>query len=196
MDVFAGAGMLNSVKTMFACVAALLLTQPVMAQDFGVSEVRGGIFAHSADEPGNFFGVFNTERLQDINVELLFDTPGLTEWVTLGELRPHVGATLNTAGLESMAYAGVSWTVPVFDTPIFVEGTFGGAVHNGNTNGTAIEPARHLGCSVLFRESASIGLQVSEKASIMATIEHASNANLCNGNRGLTNMGLRFGFKF
>ncbi|KKB78980.1 hypothetical protein VW35_10590 [Devosia soli] len=174
----------------------LLAGQAATAQDFRASEVRGGIFAHSADEPGNFFGVFNTERLQDVNVELLFDTPGLTDWVTLGELRPHVGATLNAGGLESMVYAGVSWTVPVFDTPVFVEGTFGGAVHNGNTNGTAIAPARDLGCSVLFRESASIGVQMTENASIMATIEHASNANLCNGNRGLTNMGIRLGWKF
>lgn len=179
-----------------AVAAGVFLSAPALAQDFGVSEIRGGLYAHSVDEPGNFFGVFNTERLQDLNVELLFDTPGLTEWVTLGEVRPHIGATLNTAGLESMIYAGVSWTVPVFDTPVFVEATFGGAVHNGNINGTAVMPARDLGCSVLFRESASLGLQVSENASIMATIEHASNANLCNGNRGLTNMGIRFGYKF
>ncbi|WP_052951647.1 acyloxyacyl hydrolase [Devosia soli] len=188
--------MSHFVKIAFAIGAMLLAGQAATAQDFRASEVRGGIFAHSADEPGNFFGVFNTERLQDVNVELLFDTPGLTDWVTLGELRPHVGATLNAGGLESMVYAGVSWTVPVFDTPVFVEGTFGGAVHNGNTNGTAIAPARDLGCSVLFRESASIGVQMTENASIMATIEHASNANLCNGNRGLTNMGIRLGWKF
>jgi lipid A 3-O-deacylase len=187
---------MNKTAAITVLSAMLLASAPALAQDFGVSEIRGGLFAHSADEPGNFFGVFNTERLQDLNVELLFDTPGLTEWVTLGELRPHIGATLNTAGLESMVYGGVSWTVPVFDSPVFVEATFGGAIHNGNTNGTAVMPARDLGCSVLFRESASIGVQVSDNASIMATIEHASNANLCNGNRGLTNMGIRFGYKF
>lgn len=188
--------MLHPIKTLVALASALLLAQPVLAQDFGVSELRGGIFAHSVDEPGNFLGVFNTERLQDINVELLFDTPGLTEWVTLGEVRPHIGATLNTGGLESMVYAGVSWTVPVFDTPIFIEGSFGGGVHNGSTNGGAVMPARDLGCPVLFRESLSVGVNVSENATIMATIDHASNANLCNGNRGLTNMGIRFGYKF
>jgi len=188
--------MSNALKTVLALGALVLVSLPAQAQDFGLSEIRGGIYAHSVDEPGNFFGVFNAERIQDLNVELLFDTPSVTEWVTLGELRPHVGAVLNTAGLESMVYAGVSWTVPLFDTPIFIEGTFGGALHNGNTSGTAIYPARDLGCSLLFRESASIGVQVSEQASIMATIEHASNANLCNGNRGLTNMGIRVGWKF
>lgn len=177
-------------------VLAGLVASPALAQDFGLSEIRGGLYAHSVDEPGAFFGVFNTSRVQDLNVELLFDVPTLTEWVTLGEVRPHLGATVNFGGLESMVYGGVSWTVPVFDTPLFVEATFGGAVHNGNTTVGAVYPARGLGCPVLFRESASIGLKVNENASIMATIEHASNANLCADNRGLTNMGIRFGWTF
>lgn len=178
-------------------LAGLALVAPALAQDFGVSEIRGGFYAHSADEPGDLFGVFNVERMQDVNVELLFDAPSLTSWVTLGELRPHLGATLNTAGLESMIYAGVSWTVPLFDTPVFIEGSFGGAVHNGNTLGNAVYPARNLGCTLVFREALSLGVQVSDNASIMATIEHASNANLCdNGNRGLTNLGVRFGYRF
>lgn len=178
-------------------LASLGLMAPAAAQDFGVSELRGGFYAHSADEPGALFGVFNVERMQDLNVELLFDVPSLTSWVSLGELRPHLGATLNTAGLESMVYAGVSWTVPVFDTPLFVEGSFGGAVHNGNTTGNAVYPARNLGCPVMFREALSVGMHLSDNASVMATIEHASNANLCeNGNRGLTNLGVRFGYRF
>jgi len=171
---------------------------PALAQDFALSEVRGGVFAHSVDEPGAFFGVFDTSRVQDLNVEMLFAVPSLTQWVSWGEVRPHLGATVNFGGLESMVYAGVSWTVPVFDSPVFVEASFGGAVHNGGTGpyGTAIAPARDLGCSILFRESASVGVMVTDSASVMATIEHASNANLCDSNRGLTNMGIRFGWKF
>lgn len=168
---------------------------PALAQDFGLSEARGGLFAHSADEPGAFFGVFNTSRVQDINVELLFDVPSLTEWVSWGQVRPHLGATVNFGGLESMVYTGVSWTVPIGDSPIFVEASFGGAVHNGASLG-ATYPARSLGCAFLFRESASVGVMVTETASVMATVEHASNANLCPDNRGLTNMGIRFGWKF
>lgn len=182
--------------TSVVMAAVLLFSAPALAQTFGVSEIRGGLFSHSVDEPGTFIGMLNAERVHDINVELLFDTPGLTEWVTLGELHPHIGATLSLGGLENMVYAGVSWTVPVFDTPIFVEGTFGGAVHTGSTNGAPAMPARSLGCSLLFRESASLGIQLSANASIMATIEHASNANLCSDNRGLTNMGIRVGWTF
>lgn len=171
---------------------------PALAQEPGLSEVRGGVFAHSVDEPGAFFGVFDTSRVQDITVELLFDVPSLTEWVSWGEVRPHLGATVNFGGLESMVYGGVSWTVPVLDSPVFVEASLGAAVHNGGTGpyGTAMTPARDLGCSVMFRESASIGIMVTETASVMATVEHASNANLCQSNRGLTNIGIRFGWRF
>jgi len=161
------------------------------AQVLVPDEVRGGIFAHSVDE-----SVFDATRIQDANVELLFAIPSLDEITNLGQLRPHVGATLNFGGLESMVYAGMSWTIPIADTPIFIEASFGGAVHNGAVSG-AVYPARNLGCNVLFRESASVGLNVTEQASIMATIEHASHASMCDGeNRGLTNVGVRVGWKF
>ena len=179
-----------------ATTVLLLFSVPALAQDFGISEIRGGILAHSVDEPGTFFDIMNAERVQNLNVELLFDTPSLTEWVTLGELRPHIGATINTGGLESMVYAGASWTLPIFDSPVFVEVAFGGAVHTGNNIGPTPMPARSLGCSLLFHEAASLGVQLTPNASIMATIEHASNANLCLDNRGLTNMGIRLGWKF
>lgn len=185
------------VSFIVACCAALLASLPplAMAEDFGI-ELRGGLFSHSTDDPKYVMGIFSTERIHDLNVELLFEVPGLTEWVTLGTVRPHVGSTLNTSGLESMVYAGVSWTVPLFDTPVFVEASFGGALHNGSTQGHASQPARDLGCTLLFRESVSLGYALTDKASIMATIEHASNANLCHHNRGLTNIGLRIGYKF
>ena len=176
--------------------AYMLFSSSPLAQDFGLSEIRGGIFSHSVDEPGTFMGMLNAERVHDINVELLFDTPRLTEWLTLGELRPHLGATLSLGGLESMVYAGVSWTVPLFDSRVFVEAAFGGAVHTGKNIGPTPMPERSLGCSVLFHEAASIGVQLTENASLMATIEHASNANLCVDNRGLTNMGIRLGWRF
>ena len=183
-------------NTNAALAAVLLFSAPALAQDFGISEIRGGIFAHSVDEPGTFLDLLNAERVQNLNIELLFDAPGLTQWVTLGQLRPHIGATLNTGGLESMVYAGASWTVPLFGSPVFAEIAFGGAVHTGNNLGPTPMPARSLGCTLLFHEAASIGVQLTENASIMATIEHASNANLCLDNRGLTNMGIRLGWKF
>jgi hypothetical protein len=163
---------------------------------FGVDELRGGLFFHSVDRapPGSFF--LDTSRLQDANVELLFTPFDLGDFNWIGEIRPHVGATVNFGGLESQVYAGLSWTWHVFDGPVFIEGTFGGTVHNGAANGM-VYPARNLGCAVMFRESASIGFDITEQASIMATVEHSSHAGLCGPvNEGITNLGVRVGWKF
>lgn len=179
---------------------ALAAAGAAQAQDygsaFGVDELRGGLFFHSVDRapPGSFF--LDTSRLQDANVELLFTPFELGDFNWIGEIRPHVGATVNFGGLESQVYAGLSWTWRVFDGPVFIEGTFGGTVHNGAATG-AVYPARNLGCAVMFRESASIGFDITEQASIMATVEHSSHAGLCGPvNEGITNLGVRVGWKF
>lgn len=191
-------------KTVFKLVAALLLALfagRAVAQDsydFGLDEVRGGLFFHSVDHapPGSFLGFIDTTRLQDVNVELLWRPFDLGDWNWIGQIRPHVGATVNFGGFESQVYAGLSWTHFIFDTPLFIEGTFGGTVHNGALSG-ATWPARNLGCQVLFRESASIGYQITEQANIMLTVDHASHAGLCGPtNTGLTNLGVRVGWKF
>lgn len=161
------------------------------AQAQSLDELRGGLYWHSADS-----GDFDAHRLQDLNVELLFSVPPLDDLMAIGRLRPHVGATINFGGLESMVYGGLSWTVPVFDTPLFLEASFGGAIHNGATD-DAVAPARNLGCPVLFHESLSLGFNISDQATIMATAEHASHAGLCGEhNDGLTNVGIRLGWKF
>lgn len=164
---------------------------------FGLSEVRGGIFAHSVYSgflpvmPSRWLGF---SRIEDLNVELLFDLPDADFMRWIGSPRANIGATVNFAGRESMAHAALTWTVPVFDTPLFIEGSFGGAIHNGVLTG-AVAPMRSLGCRVNFYESASIGVNVTEQASVMLTYEHTSNANLCPPNAGLSNLGVRFGYK-
>jgi len=192
------------VKTALKLVAALLLALfagKAVAQDsydFGLDEVRGGLFFHSVDHapPSAFLGFIDTTRLQDLNVELLWRPFDLGEWNWIGQIRPHVGATANFGGFESQVYAGLSWTHFIFDGPVFIEGTFGGTLHNGALSGAAW-PARNLGCQVLFRESASIGYQITEQANIMLTVDHASHAGLCGPtNTGLTNLGVRVGWKF
>jgi len=109
--------------------------------------------------------------------------------------RPHLGGSLNFDGKTSFAYAGLTWTVDV--TPrFFIEGSFGGAVHNGATGRVVPIDRNALGCSPLFRESGSVGVRLSANWSVMATVEHLSNAGLCNQNRGLTNFGARLGYTF
>lgn len=107
--------------------------------------------------------------------------------------RIHVGGNINVTGDTSIAYTGLTWNFPIYG-PLFVEGTFGGGVHNGKLD-NAPRDRQQLGCPILFRESASIGLGF-EKFTILGTIEHLSNAGLCSENDGLTNVGLRIGYKF
>ncbi len=190
---------MNKVVCWLTLGAALLLgAGAATAQEgFGLDEVRGGLFFHSVDHApaDSFLGFLDTRRLEDANIELLFTPldfgPG---WI--GELRPHVGATVNFGGLESQVYAGLSWTWHVFDGPVFVEGSFGAALHSGASDGVSY-PARNLGCPALFRESLSLGYDLTEQASVMATFEHSSHAGLCGEhNEGITNLGVRVGWSF
>ncbi len=108
--------------------------------------------------------------------------------------RFHLGGSLNLEGRTSFGYAGLTWTFDVTQS-IFVEASFGGAVHNGETD--PVSPHWNaLGCRALFRESGSVGMRLTSNWSVMATVEHLSNAGLCSNNRGLTNVGLRVGYSF
>lgn len=193
--------MLKTTLKLGLALALAVLAGRAVAQDsydFGMDEVRGGLFFHSVDHapPSALFGLIDTSRLQDVNVELLFTPFDLGDFNWLGDIRPHVGGTFNFGGLESQIYAGLSWTYHVFDGPVFIEASFGGALHNGALSGATL-PARNLGCSALFRESASIGMDVSEQASVMLTVEHSSHAGLCGQNNyGITNLGVRAAWKF
>ena len=94
------------------------------------NEVRGGVLYHD---------LMNRESGVDINAEILlrwaavdFTIPGLG---TNGMLRPHFGGNLNLSGDTSMVYAGYTLTLDLTDW-MFIEGSFGGMAHNGNTRKT------------------------------------------------------------
>jgi hypothetical protein len=178
-----------------AAAAWLGCILPAMAQApasdgspfLSIDEVRFGALAHSID-------VTNGEDGADLNLELLFRRPGgpydnpLLDFA----LRPrvHVGASANTAGDTSQLYAGLSWDVRL--TPkLSLELTFGAALHDGPTDAGADS----YGCSVNFRESASLGYALDERWTVYGTISHMSNADLCSHNTGLTSAGLRLGYK-
>jgi lipid A 3-O-deacylase len=154
-----------------------------------LSEVRLGTFAHDAMSP--------EAGSADLNGEILFAKPFGGDGGTWDFLipRPSIGGTVNFVGKTSQAYAGLTWTYDITKS-IFVEGSFGGSANNGKT-GIIVPPGHNaLGCNVSFRESASLGYRFNENWSLMATIEHMSNAGLCNQNRGLTNYGARIGYSF
>ena len=78
---------------------------------------------------------------------------------------------------------------------IFVNGSLGGALQDGY--GDSAPPGRkRLGSPVLFRESAELGYQFTQRVSLSAFVDHISNANLAPRNAGITSVGGRLGFKF
>jgi lipid A 3-O-deacylase len=97
------------------------------------------------------------------------------------------------ADATEQAYAGLNWQLPITDR-LFAEAGVGGTIHNGNLD-SGTGPL--LGCRLLFREHAALGVRVTEHVNVLATIDHSSHAGLCDGpNDGLTHAGLAVGFKF
>ena len=156
-----------------------------------LSEFRFGL---SAQDP---WGAEGRDGSANVTGEILFAKPFTASDLFTSYFipRPHIGGSLNFDDRTSFAYAGLSWTIDV--TPdIFVEGSFGGAIHNGRGSSHPLQERETLGCSPLFRESGSVGVRLSANWSVLATIEHLSNAGACSENRGLTNIGARVGYSF
>jgi hypothetical protein len=153
-----------------------------------LSELRLGLFDQSVDGANSETGVA-------INAEILFDrlpfTSGHAALDRFLTPRPHIGASVNTGGDTSLAYAGVSWTIPLHDDWLFAELSFGGAIHDGPLDEAGVAS---YGCGWGFREALSLGWNVTQTWRILGTIEHMSNADFCDRNRGLTNAGVRLGY--
>jgi lipid A 3-O-deacylase len=155
-------------------------------------EVRAGVFMH---------GVGNVEKnTYDIDGELilpkLFAPVGPWSYMVP---RIHLGANVNTGGRTSAAFAGLLWTLPVFDTRFFVEGFLDAAYHNGSLTGTPTMSA--MGCDPLFHVGGSFGYRFDAHWSTMVTFDHLSNGSgigltNCGRNQGLNNYGLRIGYQF
>nr|WP_246717562.1 acyloxyacyl hydrolase [Microvirga flocculans] len=165
---------------------------PLPSQSGFLSEFRFGL---SAQDP---WGVEGRDGSANLTGEILFAKPFTASDLFTSYFipRPHIGGSLNFDDRTSFAYAGLSWTVDV--TPnIFVEGSFGGAIHNGKDSSHPFSDRQAVGCSPLFRESGSVGVRLSANWSLMATIEHLSDGGTCSDeNRGLTNIGARVGYTF
>jgi hypothetical protein len=165
------------------------MPMPAALQPSFVSEARFGVFAHDPWSP---------ERgSANLHAEILFAKPFTPAdlFTSYFVPRPHIGASLNLSGATSFAFAGLTWSVDITDR-VFIEASLGGAVHNGETGRHVQHDRSALGCSPVFRESASIGFRLTQNWTAMATVEHLSNAGICNANRGLTNIGARFGYTF
>jgi hypothetical protein len=162
-----------------------------------LDEVRLGVFAHN--------WIHDEAAPVDTSIEVLsaplsfpgYNNPGIAAnpWVSwFFNPRINVGGMINTRGRTSYAFTGFTWRIPIYQK-FFFEGELGGAVNNAPD---WHEPGRvDMGCALTFRESGGFGYQFTENWDIIASIEHVSHASFCtNINPGLTQVGVRVGYKF
>lgn len=163
-----------------------------------VDEIRIGFHAHDVSyvlfpKPSEI----TPTQWEDISFDVLFTSPDLDAFRWIGSPRPDLGVTINLDGQDSLAHLSLTWQLPVFDTPFYIEGAFGAAIHNGYLTNSP-DPARHsnFGCRVNFYERYGVGAHVSDSMTATLTYEHTSNNGWCDMNQGLSNLGLRLGWKF
>jgi len=148
-------------------------------------ELRAGVFAHAIASP--------EAGSADINLELVaprfFTIPFLPDYFTP---RFHIGGIGNFAGKTSYVYAGGLWTLNLTRS-WFVEGFFGGLVHNGNLDDNA-DNMNGLGCRWAFHSGGSIGYRLNDRWTVMGTFDHLSNGEICTYNKGINDYGLRLGY--
>ncbi|MDX0997180.1 acyloxyacyl hydrolase [Sinorhizobium medicae] len=189
---FAGRGRQAFVVALVLSSASMAgITQTSAAEIF--DELRFGATASISDGSNQENGAFPS-------LTVFFDPLGADSANGLVEkiLRPrfHAGASVATSSTGvSEIYSGLSWTADVTER-FFVEIGAGATVHDGNLNDDGSEGPK-LGCRLLFREYAAAGYRFDDHWNLSATVEHASNANLCDGpNDGLTRAGLMLGYEF
>ncbi|GAB4521072.1 MAG: acyloxyacyl hydrolase [Parvularculaceae bacterium] len=176
----------------FMAVGGAAAQSPSSGADRLISEIRGGVFSHDT-------GVFSSNEEDGIalNGEILFNGPDFLRYI--GNPRPHIGGTWAVKDdTTSQAYFGLSWEADFWRERMFFYGSFGGAIHTGETGPESeIPPNRKaLGCRVLFRESLGLGVNLTPRVNVAAHLDHISNARLCDQNEGLENAGVRFGYRF
>ena len=154
-----------------------------------LSEIRIGALVHDR-------GLFSRheETGIDANIEFLFASPQFLKIIWAP--RPHIGVSTNTEGNTSQLYFGISYEFE-FWRSWFAGFSLGGVIHDGDkAYGIRGGDSKELGCRALFRESLEFGYRFRGHHSLSAMIDHISNADICDKNEGLDNVGIRYGYRF
>ncbi len=176
------------------------------ATDHIISEVRVG--AGVGDFSYNGRTHYYEYDREEINAELLFVPLSLGDGENASNdiirmlltPRPHLGGTfsLQNDGTSSL-YGGLTWHY-AFTPRLFIESSFGAAVHNGELNSALIGPGllrRGYGSTILFRESVAIGAELRENLNVILQFSHMSHAGLAGAeNSGKSSIHLKLGWEF
>jgi lipid A 3-O-deacylase len=164
-----------------------------------IDEAKIGVLDHDIAIGGD-----HKECCVDINLEALFTSPDFLH--VIWSPRPTLGVTINTrpGQATSYGYFGLTWEADFLHSSIirndgfFVALGLGGAVHDmaDNTTDTSTSHIKGLGGRILFHEEFEGGYRINATYSISAFLDHISDANLTTHNPGLTNLGMRLGYKF
>jgi lipid A 3-O-deacylase len=165
----------------------LIISQNYDPSSNTISEIRIGALWH---DQGPFS--HRKEKGYDGNLEILFISPDFLE--NVWRPRPHVGVSINSAGDTNQAYLGLTWQRHFYQN-YFANFSLGAGYHDGYKV-TDLLDRKSLGCKLLFRESIDVGYRFENSHSIMAHLDHISNAKLCSTNEGLESVGIRYGYHF
>ena len=186
----------RSASQLFLLSASLLLSissvNGAVAAETVFDELRFGVSASINTGNSRESGLFPSAT---VFFDPLSSGTAATWQQTLLEPRIYLGASAGTGSGVDQVYGGFSWTADI-TSRLFVELGLGGTVHNGNLDGGSGK-GPDLGCRLLFREQVALGYRVTDQWQIMATADHSSHANLCDGpNNGLSHAGLAVGYRF
>lgn len=183
------------VKIPAAIIALTIIAWgPAALADGIIDEIDGGLSAHDVA-----LGVDHKEGGVDFNGEALFTSPDFLHAIFAP--RPHLGVMINSDGKNSFGYFGLTWTA-IFLQDILAPTDniygglgLGGAVHDGPN--VSFDPDhKGLGSRALFHESLELGYRTTMRWSVSIFLDHVSNADLAPHNPGVTDIGLRTGYKF
>ena len=149
-------------------------------------EIRGGGFYHCC-----FVESGHTALGGEIVAPRLFTPPAWLPEFFIPRL--HFGGVFDLNGGTSYGYAGLLFTFNVTNR-IFLEPFVGVAMSDGSELGDAKHNA--IGCTTLIHSGGNIGYRFNANWSVMATLDHISNGNICSRNVGVNNYGAKIGYTF
>jgi lipid A 3-O-deacylase len=187
--------MRDKMKAALAASTLLLAfaAAPAAAQDRGQrpgdrSEIFVGVYAHDVDTPLNLRGFS-----EGVDLQVGWRGGRLRGLSAIGAPSPHIFAAANTAGDVHYAAAGVSWKI---GGRVYVRPGIGLAVHTAPSF-DGPRPERSLGSRIVFEPELGVGVEVSDRVSVEASLVHLSHATLFDEhNPGMDNIGVRLNYRF